>query len=278
MMRFGVDVPIKGEYFDPRVLADLAYAAEESGWDGFFVWDHISLNLSEPICDPWVALAAIALRTQRIRIGPMVTPIPRRRPWKLARETVTIDHLSDGRLTLGVGIGSPADVEFESFGEEGDVKVRAAMLDEGLEVLTGLWTGEPLTYRGEHYQLTDKVFLPRPVQTPRIPVWVGANWPNKAPLRRAARWDGVFPIFRDNGNSMTPEVMRAVIAYVTEQRSGDSPFDIVVSGLPPGEDRGEETEMANAYAELGVTWWVAPGWADSVEECRRRISRGPPRL
>ena len=131
-MRFGVDVPIKGEYFDPRVLADLAYAAEESGWDGFFVWDHISLGLSEAICDPWVALSAIALRTQRIRIGPMVTPLPRRRPWKLARETVTIDHLSSGRLTLGVGIGSPADVEFESFGDEGDVKMRGAMLDEGL--------------------------------------------------------------------------------------------------------------------------------------------------
>ena len=145
-------------------------------------------------------------------------------------------------------------------------------------MLTGLWTGEPFTYQGEHYRLTDKVFLPRPVQTPRIPIWVGGNWPNKAPLRRAARWDGVFPIFRDNGNIMTPEVMRAVIAYVTEQRSSDSPFDIVVSGLPPGEYRAEETEMVDAYAELGVTWWVAPGWADSVEECRKRISRGPPRL
>ena len=277
-MRFGVDVPIKGEYFDPRVLAELAYVAEQSGWDGFFVWDHISLDLSEPICDPWVALSAIALRTERVRIGPMVTPLPRRRPWKLARETVTLDHLSNGRLTLGVGIGSPADVEFESFGETGDVKVRAAMLDEGLEVLTGLWTGEPLTHQGEHYHVTNKVFMPQPVQTPRIPIWVAANWPNRGPLRRAAKWDGVFPISRNNGNTMTPEVMREIVAYVTERRSREEPFDIVVSGLSPGEDPAREKELVATYREIGVTWWIAPGWSDSVGECRRRIAKGPPRL
>ena len=276
-MRFGIDVPIKGDYFDPRVLAELAAEAEAAGWDGFFVWDHLSLGLSEPICDPWIALTAIALRTERVRIGPMVTPIPRRRPWKLARETVTLDHLSGGRMVLGVGIGSPVPEEFAPFGEEGDARLRGAMLDEGLEVLTGLWTGEPLTYRGEHYTVTDRTFLPRPVQTPRIPLWIGANWPNMAPLRRAARWDGAFPIHRDNGNLMSPQTMSEIISYVGRHRTGEGPFDYVVSGLPPGGDSSRESELAAAYREIGVTWWVAPGWYDSAEECRRRIAKGPPK-
>ncbi len=276
-MRFGIDVPIKGDYFDPRVLAELAAEAETAGWDGFFVWDHLSLGLREPICDPWIALTAIALRTERVRIGPMVTPIPRRRPWKLARETVTLDHLSGGRLILGVGIGSPASEEFAPFGEEGDTRLRGAMLDEGLEVLTALWSGAPVTYHGDHYTVTDRTFMPRPVQSPRIPVWVGANWPNRAPLRRAAGWDGAFPIYRDNGNVMSPEIMREIIAYVGRHRTETGPFDYVVSGLPPGDDSSRESELAAAYREIGVTWWVAPGWYDSAEECRRRIAKGPPR-
>ena len=143
-MRFGIDVPNIGDYSDPLTLADLALVAEESGWEGFFIWDHLSLGLDVPIADPWVVLAAIAMRTQRIRIGTMVTPLPRRRPWKLARETVSVDHLSGGRLTLGIGVGDPSDKEFEPFGEEGSRKIRARMLDEGLDVLAGLWSGTSL--------------------------------------------------------------------------------------------------------------------------------------
>ena len=278
-MRFGIDVPNIGDYSDPLTLADLALVAEESGWEGFFIWDHLSLGLDVPIADPWVVLAAIAMRTQRIRIGTMVTPLPRRRPWKLARETVSVDHLSGGRLTLGIGVGDPSDKEFEPFGEEGSRKIRARMLDEGLDVLAGLWSGQPFSYHGQHYRLDEVVFTPRPVQSPRIPIWVGAKWPNKAPLRRASRWDGVFPIFLDEENRMTPDIMRRIVAYVGEHRTSDAPFDMVVSGLPPGEDRAKEVELAAAYAEVGVTWWIAPigQGVDSIEEFRTLIRRGPPK-
>ena len=278
IVHYGIDAPNYGDYFHPLTLAALAREAEESGWDGFFIWDHISFGVKKPMVDPWVALAAMAVRTERIRIGPMVTPLPRRRPWKLARETVSLDHLSNGRLILGVGLGHPPDTEYAQFGEEGDAKVRASKLDEGLDVLTGLWTGEPFSYQGEHYQLREVVFLPRPVQSPRIPIWVGATWPNKAPLRRAARWDGVYPIFLGEGNKMTPDIMRTIVAYVREHRTSDTPFDVVVSG--PGEDPEKEAELVAAYADVGVTWWttsIGPQLG-SVEDSRARIRQGPPRV
>ncbi len=148
-LQFGVLVPNFGNCCgSPRELAELAVEAEESGWDGFFIFDHILYSNDEhvPLADPWVALAAIAMNTKRMRIGPLVTPLARRRPWKLARETVSIDHLSKGRLTLGVGLGDPAEVEFTSLGENGEDRVRAEKLDEGLEVLVGLWRGEPFSY------------------------------------------------------------------------------------------------------------------------------------
>ena len=212
MVRFGIDVPNFGEFSNPQTLGELAYEAEHSGWDGFFIWDHIALEMREPMCDPWIALTAVAMRTRRINIGPMVTPIPRRRPWKLARETVSLDHLSNGRLILGVGLGNPPDTEYERFGEDGDAIVRAQKLDEGLDVLAGLWSGEQFSYLGTHYQVTETVFLPRPVQSPRIPVWVASMSRNKRPLRRAARWDGVYPIrIGENGKpQMTLEVVKGV--------------------------------------------------------------------
>jgi alkanesulfonate monooxygenase SsuD/methylene tetrahydromethanopterin reductase-like flavin-dependent oxidoreductase (luciferase family) len=278
-MLHGLDVPNYGDYFDPRVLADLAHEAEQSGWDGFFLWDTLWAGVTEPMADPWVALAAIAMRTERIRIGPMVTPLPRRRPWKLARETVSIDHLSGGRLILGVGLGSPPDTEFEQFGEDGDTKVRAVLLDEGLDVLTGLWSGEPFSYSGDRYRLRETVFAPRPVQTPRIPIWVGGVWPNKAPLRRAARWDGVFPIFMEDNNDMTPAIMKQVVAYTAKHRQSNAPFDVVASGKAPGNDLGSEAALAAAFADAGATWFVTSiGPAlGSVEDSRARIRRGPPR-
>src|SRR5689334_13471095 len=179
----------------------MARDAEAAGWDGFFLWDHVIL-WPTPTCDPWVALAAVALATERVRIGPLVTPLPRRRITKLARETVTLDHLSNGRLVLGVGIGL-GPWEWEYLGEETDLRTRGAMLDEGLELLTKLWSGEPVMHEGRFYTCRgDKgpndptpiptPFLPRPVQ-PRIPVWVAGTWPKKPPFRRAARWDGVVP-------------------------------------------------------------------------------------
>jgi alkanesulfonate monooxygenase SsuD/methylene tetrahydromethanopterin reductase-like flavin-dependent oxidoreductase (luciferase family) len=192
-MKFALDVSTADTYADPRLLADLAAEAEEAGWDGFFVWDAVFARPPQvPMANPWVALSAIATQTRRIRIGAMVTPLARRRPWQVARETVSLDHLSKGRLIFGVGLGYQA-LDFEAFGEEADPKVRGEKLDEGLEVLARLWTGNPVTFQGKHYQVKDVKFLPKPLQTPRIPIWVAGYWPNRRPFRRAAQWEGVLP-------------------------------------------------------------------------------------
>jgi len=198
-MKFGVYLPNFGPYGDARVLAALACDAEAAGWDGFFIWDHIARSWATDVVDPWIALAAVAVATTRVRIGALVTPIPRRRPWKLARETVSLDHLSSGRLIFAVGIGSGQAVEWDDLGDEVDVKKRGQMLDEGLAVLDGLWQGEPFSHAGEYYRVKKAHFLPRAIRSPRIPVWVAGNWPNKAPMRRAARWDGAFPLYERLG-------------------------------------------------------------------------------
>src|SRR3954451_3790736 len=197
----GIFVPPFDELVDPTVMADLAEGAEQRGWDGFFLWDHVAYR--EPVravADPWVTLAAIACNTERLRIGPMVTPLARRRVHKLARETVTLDRLSSGRLTLGVGLGSDRNDEFERFGEVTDARERARLLDEGLDRLSGYWAGE---------------LEPLPAQQPRIPVWVAARWPHRRPLRRAARWDGLFPI-----DLPGPEALEVLVAEVQDMRAG----------------------------------------------------------
>ena len=195
-MRFAVDVPNFGDFADPRLFADLARRTEEAGWDGLFVWDHVthSKQARRQIADPWVLLTAAALATQRIRLGPMITPVPRRRVSKLAREVTTLDRLTGGRMILGVGLGAPVPDEYGTFGEPTDLRLLAAHLDEGLEALNLLWSGEPVTFRGEHVVVDDVAFLPTPVQRPRVPIWVAGIWPAKAPMRRAARWDGAVPI------------------------------------------------------------------------------------
>jgi alkanesulfonate monooxygenase SsuD/methylene tetrahydromethanopterin reductase-like flavin-dependent oxidoreductase (luciferase family) len=197
-MQFAIELPPFGPYSDPHLVAELAHEAEEAGWNGFFLWDHINYRQGgspEPlsIADPWIVLAAMALRTTSIKLGPMVTPLPRRRPWKLARETVTLDHLSGGRLILGVGLGSDRSGEYHDFGETTDARVHGAQLDEELAILTRLWSGEEVNYEGEQYQLSQVQFRPTPVQTPRIPIWVAGNWPHKKPFRRVAQFDGVYP-------------------------------------------------------------------------------------
>ncbi len=194
-MRFAVFLPNFGPFGDTDALVQLALDAEASGWHGFFIWDHIQLDGADtgPMVDPWVALTAVAAATSSLRIGTMITPLARRRPWKVARETVTLDRFSGGRLTLGVGLGYPPEAEFGTFGEETDDRVRAAKLDEGLDILDGLWSGGEFSYDGEHYKLAGAAFQPRPLQEPRIPVWCGGWWPNRRPFRRAARWDGVAP-------------------------------------------------------------------------------------
>lgn len=284
-MKYGVSVPNFGAYANPRTVAALAREAEAAGWDGFFLWDHIQFwrGFREPMADPWVALAAVAVATERIRLGPLVTPIARRRPWKLARETVTLDHLSGGRLILGVGLGFPPDAEFQMFGEDGDGRVRAGKLDEGLAILTGLWRGEPFSFQGAHFHVDEVTFQPRPVQAPRIPVWVAGMWPNRAPFRRAARWDGVAPMLRDatlDGALMTPDDLHAITDYIARQR-GDAagPFDVVLGGRTPGDDPAAGAATVAAYAGAGLTWWIegCDPLRGTLDEMRRRIAQGPPR-
>jgi alkanesulfonate monooxygenase SsuD/methylene tetrahydromethanopterin reductase-like flavin-dependent oxidoreductase (luciferase family) len=277
-MRFGLAPCEMGMSGDARTIADLASLAEEAGWDGFFLEDYVIHHdpLHAVIYDPWIALAAIAMRTTRIRIGPIVTPVARRRPWKLARETVTLDHLSNGRLILGVGLGDTGDLGFALVGEPTHPIQRAELLDEGLEVLAGLWSGKPFRYDGKHYHVDGVTFLPTPLQKPRIPIWVGGFWPTEGPIRRAARWDGICPA----GDDLTPADVRVLDRLVRDRRRSPDPFDIVIGGHTAGLEAGQARSKCLAFAEAGATWWlefVHPVGGD-FEAIRRRIGQGPPRI
>jgi alkanesulfonate monooxygenase SsuD/methylene tetrahydromethanopterin reductase-like flavin-dependent oxidoreductase (luciferase family) len=285
-MKYGVDVPNFGPLGRARVLADLAADAESAGWDGFFIWDHIARKREfRDVADPWIALSAIAMRTERVQIGAMITPIARRRPWKLARETATLDQLSNGRLIFGAGLGSVggSQVEWENFGEETDLKKRAEMLDEGLAILAGLWSGQPFSYEGKHFQVNDTEFLPTPAQQPRIPVWIAGMWPNKAPVKRALRWDGYFPIFEGD---VLPQ-FKALGAYFDEVRSDDRPFDLIATGKTPGDDAARGAEIVADYAASGATWWIEDlefayfgnDWEHNwtLDTIRERVLQGPPK-
>lgn len=284
-MHYGVYLPNFGPYGDARVLAELAADAENAGWDGFFIWDHIARPIVVDVVDPWVALAAIAMKTERMRIGALITPLPRRRPWKLARETVSIDLVSNGRLIVGVGIGSGKVEEWDHFGEETVPKKRGEMLDEGLDILTGLWTGKPFSYQGTHYQVSNSLFLPSPVQTPRIPIWVGGYGLNKPPLRRAAKWDGVFPIFESGDLSTLPQ---QAIDFVNAQRNSDRPFDVVFNGYTPSDDPQVAENFLKPFREAGMTWWLeniypihyGGTWDGKwdLETMQGRILQGPPKV
>jgi alkanesulfonate monooxygenase SsuD/methylene tetrahydromethanopterin reductase-like flavin-dependent oxidoreductase (luciferase family) len=249
-VKYGIDVAPFGELADPRVLAELAAAAEERGWDGFFVWDHIQYSPPvRAVLDPWVALAAVACATSRVRIGPMVTPPARRRVAKLARETVTLDLLSSGRLTLGVGLGSPRHGEFERPGEVSDPRERARLLDQGLAELARYWGGE---------------FEPVPVQRPRIPVWVAGQWPYRRPVRRALRWDGLFMIGQPG-----PDALAEVVTEIRAAQPAADPFDVIVE-LPPDQD-------LKPWARAGATWAVTHfGVQPAPAAVRETIDAGPP--
>ncbi|HUH07431.1 MAG TPA: LLM class flavin-dependent oxidoreductase [Egibacteraceae bacterium] len=280
-IRYAIGVPAVGEYGDPRVIAELAREADQSGWDGFFIWEHVLYHEpSTAVVDSTVALAAAAMVTDHVRLGAMVTPIARRRPWKLARETASLDVLSGGRLVLGAGLGS-MDEEYAAFGEDADPRVRAEKLDEGLEILAGLWSGEPFSFAGRHLRVESAQMRPPPLQTPRIPVWVGGRWPNKAPFRRAARWDGVMPTHSDYplGETMPPADLRAALEYIAAHRAAPAPFDVVLEGRTDGSDPEAAAEKVRPYIEVGITWWVeALGWwRGPLATARERIGQGPPR-
>ena len=255
---------------DPRTAADLAAEAEAAGWDGVFYWDGIAIGESDTY-DPWVVMAAMAMRTDSVRLGAIVTPPSRRRPWKLARETMTLDRLSNGRLVLPVGLGALDDGAFGNVGEPTSARIRAEMLDESLDVLEGLWTGEPFAYAGRHYRFGPMTFRPTPVQRPHIPIWVVGAWPHERSMRRVLRYDGVVTQVSSAGD------VRAIAEFVARERpAGDGPFEIVAQGrTPPDADRA--TAAVRPYAEAGATWWIEGDWDGStVESVRRRIQVGPP--
>lgn len=262
---------------DPRTVAELAREAEEAGWDGVFSWDGICVGEIETY-DPWVVMAAMAMTTERVRIGAILTPPARRRPWKLARETMTLDHLSGGRLVVPVGLGALDDGGFSKVGEPTDRKVRADLLDESLEILTGLWSGEPFGYQGEHYRLEEMTFRPATVQRPRIPIWVVGAWPSRKSMNRALRYDGLLA-YTTRGE-VTPEVIRAMKDYIEENRAGEGPFDIVMEGQTPGDDSERAAEIVRPFAEVGATWWIESPWTppNEPDDLRRRIAQGPPRI
>lgn len=272
-IKYGFILP----YGDARTTADMAYEAEQAGWDGFFVW--------EPVwgIDAWVSLTAAAMRTQRIRLGTMLSPISRMRPWKLASETATLDNLSNGRVILSVGLGA-LDSGFEAFDEVTDRKTRAELVDEGLDILMGLWKGQPFEYDGKHYKVRKTSFFPppAPVQKPRIPIWVVGGWPSERSMRRVLRYDGLLPqVLTPNRSAQaaSPDDLRAIKEYVQSHRKEQGPFDIVVEGSTPGDKPREAAAIIREWADAGATWWNEAMWddMDHQDAVRERIRQGPPR-
>jgi len=275
-MRYAVGLPNVGAFGDPALLVDLAVSAEEAGWDGCFVWDHLLYHQPDwPVANPVVVTAAIAARTSRIRFGVMVNAVARRHVGQLAAEAATLDALSGGRLVFGAGLGSFTD-EWTHFGDDADPRLRADRLDEGLAAISALWSGEPVSFDGDHVHVHAVRMPLAPVQRPRVPVWCGGTWPAKRPFRRAARWDGVMPTHREYGlgQTMPPSELAVVVEYVREHRDpAAGPLDVVLEGwTEPGGT------VPDGYVEAGLTWWVeALGWwRGDLDAARARIAAGPP--
>ena len=286
--------PTIHEYSDPNNLLDLARIAEQAGWDGYFICDHLILDPGGylALADPTVTLGAIAAVTKKVIIGAMVTPVSRRRPWKLAKEFASLDQLSGGRLRIGIGLGG-LDQEFSNFGEDPDKKVLARKTDEGVAIMEKLHTGEAVNFDGEMYRIKDARLLPRPVQRPRIPVWVAAMLPAKPGQRRAARWDGIMPhvipaILEETQDisdidlrvimSPSPEQIREVVEFTSGLRDTDEPFDVIASGITYGLDRSEARSRLQSYRDAGATWWFE--WLDcgrpgTLEQVREQIQARP---
>ena len=274
-MRFGIVLP----ELDVLTAPDLSAKAEAAGWDGVFIPDCLAIEPpgqgSSPAADPWVTLAAMAMRTSRVLIGPLIAAVPRRRPWKLAREVATIDRLSGGRMVLPVGIGAAADdAGFREVGEPMDVRTRIRLLEETLDILSGLWTGKPFSYEGEHYRIGSMTQVPPPLQQPRVPIWVVGVWPVMRSVRRALRWDGIVVQKRDG--ALEPDDIRNIRALAERERPGE-PFEIPVEGTTPADNPGAARAQAGEWAEAGATWWIESAWTATSSEVLARIEAGPPR-
>jgi alkanesulfonate monooxygenase SsuD/methylene tetrahydromethanopterin reductase-like flavin-dependent oxidoreductase (luciferase family) len=286
-MRFSVNIPNFGDFADLENVASVAKAAEDAGWDGLLVWDHVVHDKRErrgqPFADPWMLLTAAALATSRLRIGTLLTPVARRRPEQLARQVATLDSLSHGRVIFAAGLGGPIDDEFGSFGDTTDPAELAGRLDEGLELLSRYWSGEVVNHEGRHYRVHDVTLLPATVQTPHPPIWIGGFWPSRRPMRRAARWDGAAPLFDTARHGVIPPVdqVRDLIAFLEEQRKGvDRPFEIVLGGAT---EPSKARDQVGPLADAGATWWderqlQASEDLHRLEPVLRRIDGGPPNL
>jgi alkanesulfonate monooxygenase SsuD/methylene tetrahydromethanopterin reductase-like flavin-dependent oxidoreductase (luciferase family) len=285
-MKFGITIPAFGKYADPLYLAEVATEAEKAGWDGFFIWDQLIFDEAfHSMNDPFVSLAAVALKTEHMKVGIMVTPLPRRRPWVVARQAVTLDMLSQGRFILGVGLGNPPESEFGYFNEEQDSRIRAQKLNEGIDILYGLWSGEPFSYDGSYYSLSEMIFLPKPLQA-NLPVWVGGGWNRKGARMRAARCDGFFPGKRE---MLTLDEWCNVQAAVESYRTKSSSCTWVHGGKSD-VTQDESIRVVQQYADFGIDWWVEEidawryghGWFEPwntaiVDTMNQRIFEGPPR-
>jgi probable F420-dependent oxidoreductase len=248
-VRRGLCLANIGTYADPRTVVALAEEAEQAGWEALLLWDHLGFVWGPPAADPWVTLAAVAARTSSLVLGTNVTPVARRRPHVLAHEVATLDVLSGGRVVFAAGIGG-IESEFAAFGEEADARIRAEKLDEGLELLRGLWSGERVDHRGRHYVVDGVTLAPRPVQD-RLPIWIGGNSPRA--LRRAARYDGwAADTTSPEGMTLSAEDVARSVEAIRAEREAEGPFDVVVMGHVQLGDR----ETPVAYAEAGATWWL----------------------
>lgn len=271
-LRRGLYLPPFGPFGDPIALVDLAVRAELAGWDGVFLWDHVVCD-TLPVVDPWTTLAAMAQATERIVLGPTVTPLPRRRPWIVARQAATVSRLSGGRLVLGVGVGADGSGDFSRFGEEEDPARRAAMLDEGLDVVRAVWAGGPVHHAGDHYAVEIDGAEAEPH---RIPIWVASSTRAGPVLRRAARHDGIFPIA---DRALTPEEVSSIVTAVREAGASAEGYDVVVSGnaSPAWERPNPDAVDLRAMAEAGATWWMESLiHFDPLELSLQVVDAGPP--
>jgi Luciferase-like monooxygenase len=274
-MKYGAALP----YGSARQAANLAQLAEQSGWDGIFLGDAIWLE------DPMICLAAAAMTTSRIRLGTMVVPVPLRRPWKLASESVALDQLSNGRLTLGLGAGA-VWMGWQAFpDEETDTKLRAELLDETIDILDLLYQRKPFDYDGRHYhlrltQLDPMYYPPKPVQQPRIPLWVPGIWPRMKSMRRILKCDGLLPQKMNSKGEfeqVTPDDLRQMKAYIDANRSLTTPLDYVAEGKTDGLDPSRDKDKLQEWAEAGATWWVEGLWEATEELAELRLRMGPTR-
>ena len=275
-MRYGFVMPGGGA----REAADLAAEAEQAGWDGFFVWEPTWGN------DAWVMLTAAAMRTSTIRLGTMLTPLPKRKPWEVASQSLTLDNLSGGRVILSVGLGAP-EKRFYMFEDDPGRKVRAEMLDEGLELVQHMWQGKAFSYEGTHYHAhRPEMMIPPPAtQQPRITTWVVGLWPAPKSMRRVARWDGWLPNYAapEQSNRPNQEQLAEAVTWLAEERAkhglGMEGFDIVAEGTTePGQAAIDEVRTWEA---AGATWWIDANWgldeSSWFDASRERLRAGPPR-